>query len=173
MKGAIAGMGLMLSAAILATSASAAQHPNGAVSASAITQRAVNEFVESYASRDSVGLAHTTTSDFEAQYRLAQSGTSVTVDEDALISSWQEAGDAPPTHGQHWKVIIFPSADATAVFVTYRIPGDAGSDRIALLELRGNRVARIHDLAGPVPHFIEFASMADSRQVAAAEHPAQ
>jgi hypothetical protein len=110
MKGAIAGMGLTLSAAILATSASAAQHPNGTVSASDITQRAVNEFVESYASHDSVGLARTTTGDF-------------------------------------------------------RIPGDPGSDRIALLELRGNRVARIHNLAGPVPHY--------STQVAAAEHPAQ
>ena len=166
MKTGILGLGLTLSAAILTAPAGAADHADSSVmgttraaaaSLSSTTRRAVNEFVDAYANRNSAALAHATTGDFEVQYGLAQTGTYVTVDEDALIASWRDAGVNSSARDEHPTIAIFPTADAHVVFVTYRTPGDAGSERIALLELRGHRVARAHDLIAPAPEFLELA----------------
>ncbi len=176
MKTGILGFGLALSAAILSVPAGAADHADSSVFGAAraaappssATRRAVNEFVEAYANRNSAGLADATTGDFEVQYGLAQTGTYVTVDEDALVASWRGAGVNSSARDEHSTVAIFPTADTHVVFVTYRIPGDAGSERIAVLELRGNKVARAHDLIAPAPEFIELAGWTkDTRTVAA------
>jgi hypothetical protein len=178
MKSGTLGLGLTLSAAIsLAAPAGAVDRADSSVlgttraaaSLSNTTRRAVNEFVDAYANRNSAGLARVTTGDFEVRYGLAQSGTYVTVDEDALIASWQDAAVNSSARDQHPTVAIFPTADAHVVFVTYRIAGDAGSARIAVLELRGHRVARAHDLIAPAPEFIEFAGWAKSTRTVAAD----
>jgi hypothetical protein len=180
MKTRVWGLGLTLSAAILAAPAGAADHPasspsqtaRSAASLSSTARRAVNEFVDAYANRNSAGLARATTGDFEVQYGLAQTGTHVTVDEDALITSWRDAGVDSSARNEHWTVAIFPTADAHVVFVTYRSPGDAGSERIAVLELRGNRVARAHDLIAPAPEFIELAGWTKNTRTLAADRDA-
>jgi hypothetical protein len=180
MKTRILGLGLTLSAAILASPAGAADHANSSVlgtaraaaSLSRSTRRAVNEFVDAYASRNSAGLAQATTGDFEVQYGLAQTGTYVTVDKDALIASWWDAGVNSSARDEHSTIAIFPTADAHVVFVTYRTPGDAGSERIALLELRGHRVARAHDLIAPAPEFIELAGWTKNTRTVAADRDA-
>ena len=176
MKTGILGLGLTLSAAILAGPAGAAGYADSAVatakspaSLSSTTRRAVNEFVDAYANRNSAGLAHATTGDFEVQYGLARTGTYVTIDEDALVASWREAGVNSPARDEHSTVAIFPTADAHVVFVTYRTPGDAGSGQIALLELRGSKVARARDLIAPAPEFIEFAGWTKDVRTAAAD----
>ncbi|HWS69821.1 MAG TPA: hypothetical protein VN325_44215 [Steroidobacteraceae bacterium] len=178
MKTGILGLGLTLTAAILASPAGAADHANSSVvgtaraaSLSSSTRRAVNEFVDAYASRNSAGLAQATTGDFEVQYGLAQAGTYVSVDEDALIASWRDAGVNSARDG-HSTIAIFPTADAHVVFVTYRTPGDAGSERIALLELRGHRVARARDLITPAPEFIELAGWTKNTRTVAADRDA-
>jgi len=180
MKTGILGLGLTLSAAILAAPAGAADRADSSVLVSAkaaaspsrATRRAVNEFVDAYANRNSAGLAGATTGDFEIQYGLAQTGTHVTVDADALVASWRDAGVNSSARDEHTTVAIFPTADAHVVFVTYRIPGDAGSDRIAVLELRGNRVARAHDLIAPAPEFIELAGWTKNTGTVAADRDA-
>jgi hypothetical protein len=177
MKTGILGLGLTLSAAILAAPAGAADHADSAVletaksaaSVSSTTRRAVNEFVDAYANRNSAGLAHATTGDFEVQYGLARTGTYVTVDEDALVASWRDAGVNSSARDEHSTVAIFPTADAHVVFVTYRIPGDAGSGQIALLELRGSKVARARDLIAPAPEFVELAGWAKNVRTIAAD----
>jgi hypothetical protein len=182
MKRKILGLGLTLSAAILAAPAGAADHADSSVlgtaktaaSFSDATRRAVNEFVDAYANHNAAGLAHATTGDFEVQYGLAQTGTYVTVDEDALVASWRDAGVNSSVRDEHSTVAIFPTADAHVVFVTYRIPGAAGGEQIALLELRGNRVARAHDLIASAPEFVELAGLTkDTRTVAADRDPVQ
>jgi hypothetical protein len=180
MKTGILGLGLTLSAAILTAPASAADHTDSpvlgttkaAASLSSTTRRAVNEFVDAYTNRNSAGLAHATTGDFEVQYGLAQVGTYVTVDEEALLASWRDAGVNSSAHGQHSRPAIFPTADKNVVFVTYRIPDDPGSERIALLELRGHRVARAHDLIAPAPEFIELAGSTKNTRTLAADRDA-
>jgi len=175
MKTGIFGLGLTLSAAILATTAGAADHAVASVlgtgkpapSVSSTTRRAVSEFVDAYANRNSAGLAQATTGDFEVQYGLARAGTYVTVDEDALVASWQDAGVNLSVRDGHSTAAIFPTSDAHVVFVTYRMPGDAGSERIAVLELRGNRVARAYDLIAPAPEFIELAGWTKNGTVTA------
>ncbi len=177
MKTGILGLGLTLSAAILASTAGAADHADSAVAATAksaaslssTTRRAVNEFVDAYANRNPAGLAQATTGDFEVQYGLARTGTYVTVDEDALVASWRDAGVDSSARDEHSTVAIFPTADAHVVFVTYRIPGDAGSGQIALLELRGSKVARAHDLIAPAPEFIELAGWTKNERTVAAD----
>jgi hypothetical protein len=180
MKTGIIGLGLTLSAAILATTAGAADLAGAsaagagkpAASLSATTRRAVSEFVEAYAQRNSTRLAHATTGDFEVQYGLAQAGTYVTVDEDALVASWRDAGMNSSVRDAHSTVEIFPTSDAHVVFVTYRIPGDAGSEQIALLELQGDKVARAHDLIAPAPEFIELAGWTKTAQTVAVDRDA-
>jgi hypothetical protein len=180
MKTTILGLGLTLSAAILAAPAGAADHADSAVlrtakpaaSLSRASRRAINEFVDAYANRNSAELAHATTGDFEVQYGLAQTGTYVAVDEDALAASWRDAGVNSSARDKHSTVAIFPTADAHVVFVTYRIPGDAGSDRIALLELRGDRVARARDLIAPAPEFVELAGWTGNARTVAADRDA-
>jgi hypothetical protein len=181
MKSGTLGLGLTLSAAImLAAPAGAADRAvssvlettRAAAPLTSTTRRAVNEFVDAYANRNSSGLAQSTTGDFEVQYGLAQPGTYVTVDEAALIASWRDAEANSSARDQHSTVAIFPTADAHVVFVTYRIPGDAGSERIALLELRGHRVARAHDLIAPAPEFIELAGWTKNPRTLAADRDA-
>jgi hypothetical protein len=180
MKTGTLGLGLTLSAAILAAPAGAADRADSSVLGttkaaaplSSTTRRAVNEFVDAYANRNSAALARSTTGDFEVQYGLAQTGTYVTVDEDALIASWRDAGINSSAREEHSTVAIFPTADAHVVFVTYRIAGDAGSERIAVLELRGHRVARAHDLIAPAPEFIELAGWTKNTRALAADRDA-
>jgi len=180
MKSGKVGLGLTLSAAIFATAAGAADHADAsvlgtgkpAVSLSSTTRRAVNEFVDAYANRNPTGLAHATTGDFEVQYGLAQTGTHLSVDEDALVAFWRDAGVNTSVRGGHSTVAIFPTADAHVVFVTYRIPGDTGSERIAFLELRGDRVARAHDLIAPAPEITELAGWAKNTRIVAADRDA-
>jgi len=177
MKTGSLGLGLTLSAAILAAPVGAAEHADSAVlaavkpaaSLSSSTRRAVNEFVDAYANRNSSGLARATTSDFEVQYGLSQTGTYVTVDEDALVASWRDAAANSPARNGHSPIAIYPTADAHVVFVTYRIPGDAGSGQIALLELRGHKVARARDLIAPAPEFIELAGWTKDVRTAAVD----
>jgi len=180
MKTGTLGLGFTLSAAILAAPAGAADRADSSVLGttraaaplSSTTRRAVNEFVDAYANRNSAALAQSTTGDFEVQYGLAQTGTYVTVDEDALIASWRDAGINSSAREEHSTVAIFPTADAHVVFVTYRIAGDAGSERIAVLELRGHRVARAHDLIAPAPEFIELAGWTKNTRALAADRDA-
>jgi len=180
MKTGTIGLGLTLSAAILATTAGAADHADAsflgtgkpAASLSSTTRRAVNEFVDAYANRNSTALARATTGDFEVQYGLAQTGTYVTVDEDALVASWRDEAVSSPVRDGHSTVAIFPTADAHVVFVTYRIPEEAGSERIAFLELRDDKVARAHDLIAPAPEFIELAGWTKNARTVAADRDA-
>jgi len=165
MKSGIVGLGLTLSAAIFATTAAAADHADA-------SQRAVSEFVDAYANRNSTALANATTGDFEVQYGLAQTGTYVAVDEDALVASWRDAAVNSSVRDGHSAVAIYPTSDPHVVFVTYRIPGDAGSERIAVLELRGHRVARAHDLIAPAPEFIELAGWTKNPRTLAADRDA-
>jgi hypothetical protein len=180
MKTGILSLGLTLSAAILAAPAGAADRADSSVlgtaraaaTPSSATRRAVNEFVDAYANRNSAGLAQATTGDFEVQYGLAQTGTYVTVDEDALVASWRDAGVNSSARDERSTVAIFPTADTHVVFVTYRIPGDAGNEHIAVLELRGNRVARAHDLIAPAPEFVELAGWTKNTRTVAADRDA-
>jgi hypothetical protein len=181
MRTGILGLGFTLSAAILAAPSVAADHEDSSIvavskpaaSIGSSTRRAVNEFVDAYANRDAAGLAHATTGDFEVQYGLDRTGTYMAVDEDALVASWRDAGVSSTVRDEHSAITIFPTADVHVVFVTYRIAGDGGSERIALLELRGDRVARARDLVAPAPEFIELAGTKDSRAVAADRSAAQ
>ncbi len=181
MRTGISGLGFTLAAAILAAPAVAADHEASSIAAAlkpaasigSSTRRAVNEFVDAYANRDAAGLANTTTGDFEVQYGLNQTGTYMAVDEDALVASWRGAGVNSSARDEHSAIAIFPTADAHVVFVTYRSPGNGGSERIALLELRGDRVARARDLVAPAAEFIELAGTTESRAIAADRSAAQ
>lgn len=175
MKTGTLSLGLALSAAILAAPAGAADHADPSVlgiakpaaSLNGSTRRAVAEFVEAYENRNAAALARVTTADFEVQYGLAQAGTHVAVDEDALIASWRDADENSSPRNERSTVAIFPTGDAHVVFVTYGVPGNAGSERIALLELRGGKVARAHDLVAPAPEFLEFAGWTKDVRTAA------
>jgi hypothetical protein len=156
------GFGLALLATSFALSAEAGNRGAAAVavtgepsaSASGTTRQAVYEFVEAYVNHDSSLLTQATTEDFEIQYGLAGTGTHLSVDEDALAASWRDSGTNATAYDVR-SVRIFPTANDRVVFVTYRISGDDASDRILLVELRGDRIARARDLVRPAPEFKE------------------
>jgi hypothetical protein len=160
------GFGLALSGVILAASAGAAEQAESSILGGAkqspsfdgTTRKTVDEFIDAYINRNPAGLARVTTGDFEVRFDLARTGTHIILDEDALVDSWRDAGVNSKARDGRSAVDIFPTADAHVVFVTYRIAGNAGSERIALLELRGDKIARAQDIAGPAPTLPERAA---------------
>jgi hypothetical protein len=172
--------GLALSGVILAASAGAADRADssalvGAKQAPSIDvaiRRTVDEFIDAYANRNPAGLARITTGDFEVRFELARTGTHMIVDEDALVDSWRDAGVNSRARDGRAAVEIYPTADAHVVFVTYRSQGNAGSERIALLELRGDKIARVQDLVAPAPTVPETAAWAKNVGTVAADRDA-
>jgi hypothetical protein len=151
MKNSALTIGLILSAA-LSTSAGADGQPASQTAASTqATRHLVERFVDAYAHQDAVALAPIITRDFTARFDGTRSFNRVAVRRTTLIASWQQGHAAPSTYTGSALVAVYPTGQTGAVFVTYRVPGQTGNDRIALLELRGNQVARIDDFVTGAP----------------------
>ena len=92
----------------------------------------------------------TITKDFTAQLYVAQTHSQISVAADALSRSWQQQVHVVPTaYVRPAIVAIYPTPESHTLFVTYRVGSqtEAGK-RIALVEFRGHRVARVSDFPG-------------------------
>lgn len=158
MKTTIFAAGLAL-AASMSSSAGTPGETTSQFSAApnAPSRQLVQRFVEAYASQDAAALARTITKDFTAHRYTTLSASETTVTVEGLSRSWQQqpsqqprsqqSRSMPSAHAGPTSVSVYPTPEAHTLFVAYRIAGQP-ADRIALLDLRGDRVLRIRDYPG-------------------------
>lgn len=148
MKVSLLAAGLTIFASISAAEGSVSQPKSQVQKAS--TRQLVERFVDAYARRDVAALDRTITKDFTAQVYVTQPVSQITVMTDALTRSWQQQVHLEPSaYARPAIVAIYPTPEAHTLFVTYRVAGQTGEGkRIALVELRGHRVAKMSDFPG-------------------------
>jgi hypothetical protein len=114
-------------------------------------QRAITSFVAACASRDAARLNSVTTDDVRIEYALEDPGSYLSVDAASLITACT-AQSAPSNTGPGVANLwIFPTSDANAVFVQYDLTAGAAEGprrQLALVELRGERIARMLNYSG-------------------------
>lgn len=120
-------------------------------------QRALIAYVASCSTRDHAGVEHTVTSDAVFDYALDDSPSSLTLTADSLISDCWSAVPALGT-GEHIQTLwIFPTGEANTVFVDYSTSA-AGeketSEHLAFVEMRGARIAKLHDITSAPPAMV-------------------
>jgi hypothetical protein len=105
------------------------------------TERALGGYAAACAAGEGQALSRVTTNDLHIEYTLGEPGTYLTVD-----GSNAPAGCAAMVGlGAHTNVWIFPT-HSSVVFVQFDAPAAAGAPsqrQLALVEMRGERIARI------------------------------
>jgi hypothetical protein len=113
-------------------------------------QRAITTYLDACAFRDAPRLHSVTTDDVRIEYALDDPGTYLTVDAASLMVACaaHTAASNGPSLTNLW---IFPTNDANVVFVRYDVRSGAdGAPRqqLALVEMRGERIARLLNYSG-------------------------
>jgi len=108
-------------------------------------ERAITGYVAACGSRDEKRLSDLTTDDVRVEFTLDQPGAYLTLSSEALMASCVP-GVTPPAKQQMW---VFPTNDADAVFVQYEVSGisEATTRQLALVEMRGEQIARMRNFA--------------------------
>jgi hypothetical protein len=149
MKNVILATALTLAASVSA-SAGAIGEAKSPVSSGpdASTRLLVERFVDAYASHDANALARTVTKDFTARIYSTEAASGVAIAADSLARTWhQQVHALPSTYRDFDPVAIYPTPRSRTLFVAYRVAGQAGQ-HLALVEVRGHRVAQIKDFPG-------------------------
>ena len=109
-------------------------------------QRALTAYFEACTSRDGRALDAVTTSDARIEYTLQEAGSYLSVDPTSLQAACPSESAARVS--DLW---IFPTNDPEAVFVRYSRSSLAGGteQQLALVELRGERIARMLNFSAP------------------------
>jgi hypothetical protein len=113
------------------------------------TERALGGYAAACASSDGPALTRVTTDDLRIEYTLGEPGTYLTVGSNAPAGCGAMRGLSSRTSN----VWIFPTNSAV-VFVQFDAPtaANAPSQRqLALVEMRGDRIARITNFSAPPP----------------------
>jgi hypothetical protein len=150
MNNAILATALTLAASVSASAGGTIGEVKSPVSSGpdAPTRQLVQRFVDAYARQDASALARTVTKDFTARIYSSQAASATAIAADTLARTWQQQVHALPSRYKGSEPIaIYPTPRSRTLFVTYRVAGQAG-ERIALVEVRGHRVARIKDFPG-------------------------
>ena len=115
-------------------------------------ERAINGFVAACAVRDARGLSNVTTSQVRVEYALDEPGTYLSMDASSLLAACA-ANNAGSRVSNLW---IFPTNDANTVFVQYDAQStETGSHgQLALVELKGDRIARMLNFAAVPQAFV-------------------
>jgi hypothetical protein len=130
--------------------------PRAAASANLIdrAERALRDYVAACSTGDDEAIARIVTSDAVVEYALEEPGTYLEVE--AATLSVKQPGYAKQTGtGTHISNLwIFPTIDSDAVFVQYTTSSDVrspaelpDSEHLALLEMRGDRIAKIRNFS--------------------------
>jgi len=113
-------------------------------------QHAMNGYAAACAERNVDRLAEVTTSDVRMEYALDEPGTWLGADAMLLLDLCGSVGDSRMTN-----LWIFPTGHADTVFVQYEAPATAADpaaqQQLALVEMRGDRIARIVSFAETPP----------------------
>jgi cytochrome c len=115
-------------------------------------ERAINGFVAACEARDAQALNNVTTSQVRVEYALDEPGTYLSMDASSLLAACAGNG-ASSRVSNLW---IFPTNDANTVFVQYDAQStETGSHgQLALVELKGDRIARMLNFAALPQSFV-------------------
>jgi cytochrome c len=111
-------------------------------------QRALTGYFEACTLRDGRALDAVTTIDARFEYALQEAGSYLSVDATSLRAACPSERAASVS--ELW---IFPTSDPDAVFVRYAPGSVAGGteQQLALVEMRGERIARMLNFSAPTP----------------------
>ncbi len=115
-------------------------------------ERAINGFVAACVARDARALGSVTTGQVRVEYALDEPGTYLSMDASSLLA----ACAANNTGSRVSNLWIFPTNDANTVFVQYDAQStESGSHgQLALVELKGDRIARMLNFAALPESFV-------------------
>jgi hypothetical protein len=121
-------------------------------------QRALVAYVSSCSARDHAGVERSVTSDAVFEYALNDSPGSIALNAEALIGDCWSAVPELDTGARIQTLWIFPTGEANTVFVHYSTsaPGEKkeSSEHLAFVEMRGARIAKLHDFTSPPPAMV-------------------
>jgi hypothetical protein len=128
--------------------------PQSAASANLIARadRALRDYVAACSTGDDEAIARIVTSDAMVEYALEEPGTYLAVEAAALSANRSGNGKQTGPGAHISNLWIFPTPDSNTVFVHYTIGSDGrspaelpDSERLALLEMRGDRIVKIRN----------------------------
>jgi hypothetical protein len=106
---------------------------------------ALRDYVLACSVRDGQAIGQTVTSDAVFEYVLEEPGTYLTIDATSLRAHCvgaERTGESPLNVSN---LRIFPTGDPNSVFVSYTTSTAGDSEHLALIELRGDRIAKLRD----------------------------
>jgi hypothetical protein len=135
-------------------------------------QRALIAYVSSCSARDHVGVESAVTTDAVFEYALDDSPNYLSVAADSLIGDCWSTVPALDTGERIQTLWIFPTGEANTVFVHYSTsaPGESAArstEHLAFVEMRGSRIARLHDFTSVPPAMVASAKPKSSERSAA------
>lgn len=107
---------------------------------------ALRDYLLACSIRDGQAIGRAVTGDAVFEYVLEEPGSYLTIDATSLrahCAGEERTGESPLRISN---LRIFPTSDSNAVFVSYTtVTADLTSDHLALIELRGDRIAKLRD----------------------------
>jgi hypothetical protein len=121
---------------------------------------AVRDYVLACYLSDGPAIGRAVTSDAVFEFALDEPGMYLSVDATSLRAHCAAAEPAEVSQVRISNVWVFPTGDANSVFVRYTIssaatspPGTAGSEHLALVDMRGDRIAKLRDFTTTFEEF--------------------
>jgi hypothetical protein len=138
-------------------------------------QRALIAYVASCSARDHAGVERNVTADAVFEYALNDAPGSIALQAAALIGDCWSAVPMLDTGERIQTLWIFPTGDANTVFVHYStsVPGEKkdSAEHLAFVEMRGTRIAKLHDFTSAPPAMVAGAKGQSGTPVTARVNP--
>jgi hypothetical protein len=121
---------------------------------------AVRDYVLACSARDGSAIGRAVTSDAVFEFALDEPGSYLSVDATSLRALCAGEESAAVSQVRISNVWVFPTGDANSVFVRYTISpaatlqsGTAEAEHLALVEMRGDRIAKLRDFTTTLEEF--------------------
>jgi ketosteroid isomerase-like protein len=113
---------------------------------------ALRDYVLACLLNDGRAIGRAVTNDAVFEFALDDPGSYLSIDATSLRAHCADEEPAAASEVRISNVWVFPTGDANSVFVRYTISaaatsqsGTAGSEHLALVEMRGDRIAKLRD----------------------------
>lgn len=126
---------------------------------------ALRDYLLGSAMHDAPAIGRSVTSDAVFEYVLEEPGSYVTVDATSLSTHWSNDANTQPSPTNVSNLWIFPTGDSNSVFVRYTTStagesamAEERSEHLALVEMRGDRIAKLRDFTSSANVILAAAS---------------
>jgi ketosteroid isomerase-like protein len=126
---------------------------------------ALHDYLLASSRHDAQAIANSVTGDAVFEYALEEPGSYLTVDATSLRAHWSNDTNTQHSSTNVSNLWIFPTGDPNAVFVRYTTStaAESGTDaarseHLALVEMRGDRIAKLRDFTSSANVILTAAS---------------